>query len=319
MRIAVLRGGPSNEFDVSLKTGATVLQHLPAEKYDPRDIFIDRAGTWHVRGFPVEPARAIENTDCVINALHGAYGEDGQIQKLLDTFSVPYTGSGALASALGMHKVRTKERARAVNIPTALHVVLHKDDASPTKILSLFREFPQPSVIKPAQSGSSVGVTFACSYDDFFEGIQRAHEHSDDALIEEHIPGVEATCGVIDRFRNEEHYALPPIEIIPKGATFFNYDAKYGGMSQELCPARFDNTIKEKLLHYSRAIHRELGLRHYSRADFIIAPSGTPYFLETNTLPGLTPESLLPKGLACIGSRLDEFLDHLVTLAISDR
>lgn len=315
-KVGVLRGGPSNEYDVSLKTGQTVLEHLPEDQYDARDIYIDQAGTWHLRGLPVEPVRTLENVDCVFNALHGSYGEDGTVQQLLDTFNVPYTGSRALASALSMNKLLTKERVEELGIPLAKHITMSRDIIEPEQVHDLFRSFPQPTVIKPVSSGSSVGVTLATTYQQFRDGLIDALEHADTVMVEEYIRGREATCGIVDGFRNVDFYALPPIEIVPTGErTFFDYDAKYAGESDEICPSTFPSDIKEMLGDYARRIHEHLDLRHYSRADFIVGKDKI-YFLEVNTLPGLTPQSLVPKAVAAVGSTLPEFLDHLIRLAL---
>src|SRR3989338_4621726 len=116
IRVAVLRGGPSSEYEVSLKSGESILRHLHEDKYQPQDVLIDRQGVWHLRGLPVEPRRALEHTDVVVNGLHGEWGEDGKVQQLLDAFSVPYTGSGALLSAEGMNKGLAKQRLSSENI-----------------------------------------------------------------------------------------------------------------------------------------------------------------------------------------------------------
>ena len=134
-------------------------------------------------------------------------------------------------------------------------------------------------------------------------------------LVEEYIKGREATVGVIDDFRGEKTYALMPVEIIPPPEhSFFNYEAKYGGKSIERVPGNFTQEEKNELTNTARAVHEGLGLSHYSRSDFILSPRGL-YFLEVNTLPGLTDESLLPKAVAAIGSRLPDFLEHVLDLA----
>ncbi len=316
-RVAVLRGGPSSEYEVSLKTGAAVLSHLPQDKYESREVFISRDGYWHVRGMQVEPAHALQSVDVAFVALHGKYGEDGTLQRLLERFSVPYTGSGPLASAISMNKVLAKERVAVAGVQTALHHVLTRE-VTERGIISLFGSFPQPSVIKPLDGGSSVGVVIARDYHTFLNGILDAFAHGDQVLVEEYIPGVEATVGVVEQFRGEEHYALPPIEIVPKDRTFFDYEAKYGGASDEICPARFLVDTNKVLEELARTVHRALGLRHYSRSDFIVSPRGI-YFLEVNTLPGLTETSLIPKAVGAVGAKFPDFLDHLITLALSRR
>ena len=317
IRVGVLRGGPSNEYEVSLKTGSTVLANLPEEKYETRDIFIDKQGTWHMRGRPVYPEQALEQVDVAFNALHGHYGEDGQVQHLLEQLAIPFTGSGSLGSAVAMNKLLAKERVKKAGIKTAFHVVLVPDRDAEVLAKEIFRSFPSPWVIKPASSGSSVGMTLARSFEELVDGIAEAFEHSEKVFIEDYVRGREATVGVIEGFRDEDVYALPPIEIIPAtNRAFFDYEAKYAGESQEICPGNFTMEEKRELERLAKLVHTELDLRHYSRSDFIINPAGI-YFLEVNTLPGLTESSLVPKAVHAVGSSLPEFLDHLVTRALN--
>ena len=315
LRVGVLRGGPSSEYDISLKTGSEILTHLPRTKYDVKDVFIDRQGTWHMRGMPMEPHRALSQLDIAFLALHGAYGEDGQIQRLLDAHAIPYTGTGSLGSAVAMNKHLAKSRLAPSNIRMPFGVVVAYEDVNDQSIVDLFRRLPQPSVIKPLASGSSVGVTIAFTFDDFRRGIGKAFVDADRILIEEYIRGREATCAVVEKFRDEELYALPEIEIIPnKENKFFDFQAKYEGASQEICPGNFDRSVKQEIGRLAKLVHKELGLRHYSRSDFIVTPRGV-YFLEVNTLPALTQMSLTPKAIAAVGCKFPDFLDHLVTLA----
>lgn len=319
LRVGVLRGGPSSEYDVSIKTGGSVLRHLDADKYAPVDILIDREGQWHLRGRPVTIAAALRNVDVAFNALHGEYGEDGTIQKILHTHRMPYTGSAALASAVCMNKLVAKRHLEPylerLGLHMARHEVLDAGSVYGPVLSKIFDSFAPAAVIKPLTGGSSVGVTVAYSFPEFKEGVIRALTHAQKILVEEYIAGREATCGVLEGFRGQELYALLPIEIIPPAkCTFFDYHAKYSGHSQEICPANFPPETKRTLESMAREVHRTLGLRHYSRSDFIVAPQGI-YFLEVNTLPGLTEESLVPKSLKAVGCSFSEFLDHLVALA----
>lgn len=319
IRVGVLRGGPSSEYEVSLKSGGAVLRELP-EKYQPVDIFIDREGTWHIGGIPHEPHRALRQVDVVWNALHGEYGEDGGVQQVLDAFRVPYTGPRTFAAAIAMNKAKTKEFLRREKIKTPLSRVAARDGATAADVRELFRTTPQPSVVKPLSLGSSVGVSVARSFGEFFDALERAFAVSPLALVEEYIAGREATCGVVEGLRGEKIYTLPPVEIVPaSGKSFFDYEAKYGGGSQEICPGRFSPLEKIEIGRMAALAHRALGLRHYSRSDFIVSPKRGVYFLEVNTLPGLTAESLLPKSLAAIGLSLPHFLDHVIALALEER
>jgi D-alanine-D-alanine ligase len=318
-KVGVLRGGPSSEYDVSLKSGKSVIDGL-ADRYEVLDIYIDKEGIWHYLGIPVKPERIFKMVDVIFNALHGAYGEDGTVQKLLDYFKIPYTGSTALASAVGMNKVLSKNVYKNHNIKTPLHTTISKENNSPTEILRIFKTFPMPAVVKPVNGGSSVGTAIAKTLADLELAITDALKYSDQAIIEEFIAGKEATCGVVDNFRNENVYALLPVEIRkPTDSAFFDYNAKYSGQSQEICPGNFTEVEKRMVQQMAQEAHKTLGLRHYSRSDFIIHPKRGVYILETNTLPGLTGESLMPKSLAAIGCSLPDFLDHLIKLALGSK
>lgn len=321
MRVAVLRGGLGGEHEVSMNSGSTVLTHLRAlqesSAVEPVDVFIDRNGDWYVRGVKKNPEQILESIDVVWNALHGQYGEDGTVQRILDRLSVPYTGSTAYASALAMNKVLAKQELAKHGIVTPRSVVLQVSPDLHSQILSTFRSFPQPSVIKPVSSGSSVGVTIARSFNDFEQGIHEAFHHSPQVLIEELVQGKEATAGVVDRFRDQEFYALPPVEIIPSNTGgFFDYDAKYGGGTIERVPGNFSSRETQDLQSVAQIAHKTLGLRHYSRSDFILSPKGI-YYLESNSLPGMTNESLLPKSLGAVGVALPEFISHILNLALN--
>lgn len=315
-QVGVLRGGPSAEYEVSLESGRAVMEALDRSRYEPREIFIDKQGGWYMRGLPVQPARALGTVDVVVNALHGAYGEDGTVQKVLSSHGVPYTGSDALASAIGMNKVLTKEHVAPCGARLAEHRVLGPDEADDRALLELFRTMLMPVVVKPKASGSSVHVYIVRTYPALVEAVRTLLAHYDDVLIERHVRGTEATVAVIEGFRGEPLYACPPVEIVPTKSEFFNYEEKYDGHAREICPGRFSREISEELLRLAKEAHRALGLRHYSRSDFIVAKDGI-YFLEVNTLPGLTPASLLPKAVSAVGSSLSEFVSHITELALS--
>lgn len=315
--VGVLRGGPSREHEVSLKSGAAILANLPENRFIARDIYIDRKGQWHDRGRPTSPERVLRQVDVVLIGLHGEYGEDGEVQKLLERFGVPYAGADSFASYLAMHKLMAKARAKDAGLLTPnAHYIERAEDAA-TGARDVIRNFHQPVVIKPVGWGSSVGVSIVSGYAPVLAAIERLFaEGAPGVLVEEHIKGKEATTGVVEGLRGETLYALPSIEIVPPQGDFFSYDAKYSGRTREICPGNFSRVEAEELQHAAKVMHRALGLRHYSRSDFIIAPKGM-YYLETNTLPGLTTESLLPKSLAAVGVRFPDFLTHLVELALA--
>ncbi|MBU6370830.1 MAG: D-alanine--D-alanine ligase [Patescibacteria group bacterium] len=316
IKVAVLRGGPSSEYEVSLKTGKSVLDSLPPG-FVPTDVFITRSGEWLSDGAAADPHAVVGKTDVVFNALHGEYGEDGKVQQLLDALQARYTGSGALASAVAMNKVMAKELFMSAGLKTPVFKVFKWLDVRHDTVRKIFTTFPMPAVVKPNGSGSSVGVSIVRTMKEINHAMAKAFEHADTVVIEEFIEGAEATCGVIEDFRGEKLYALPLVEIRkPAGKTFFDYEAKYGGGTEEICPGNFSKKASEAIADAAKRAHRALGLRHYSRSDFIIHPKRGVYILETNTLPGLTKESLLPKSLAAVGVSLPQFLEHIIGLAM---
>lgn len=312
--VGVLRGGPSREHDVSLKTGHAILENLPEERFTVRDIFIDRKGVWHYRGKPVVPHEALRSVDVVVIGLHGEYGEDGEVQKVLELHGIPFTGSGSFASYIAMHKVLAKEKAKEHGVKTPRYRFIEPGSDVEAQIVDIVRSFPQPVVVKPVKWGSSVGVSIVGGYADVHKAVIDILEDAQGVLVEELIRGVEATAGVVEGLRGEALYALPPIEIVPPEKDFFSYEAKYSGGTREVCPGRFKKETSQELMDIARTMHNALGLRHYSRSDFIVSKNGI-YYLETNTLPGMTKESLLPKSLAAVGVKFSDFLEHLVELA----
>lgn len=321
IRIGVLRGGPSNEYEVSLNSGANVLAALRgklANRYQARDIFIDRQGNWHIDGLPVEPHDLAHRIDAAFIALHGTYGEDGKVQDILEAHGIPFTGSGSLASAVGMNKALSKKVMASQGIKSPYFKELSTADFKKepeTIALQLFGSFIMPAVVKPTSSGSSVGVSIVRKSSDWLPALQKAAEYGDSILIEEFIQGIEATAGIIEGFRGKDLYALPVIEIRPK-TEFFDYDAKYKSQSEEIVPATFSRELKAEIEKLAIAMHQAHDLRHYSRSDFIIHPRRGIYALEVNTLPGLTSESLIPKAIRAVGSDVDELVDHLIRLAL---
>ncbi len=318
-RVAVLRGGPSDEYEISLRTGDAVLKSIDTKYFEPLDIIITKAGEWLHDGRVRYPEHLIPAVDVVFIALHGAYGEDGTIQRLLDRYNVPYTGSGAYASGLAMHKRYTKEHLKSMDILMAEHYTIKRGDGvSPRIHAGHIRErFGPQYVIKPIASGSSVGVILVLDASELGAKLEEALRNANEIIVEEYIRGRELTCGVVERFRNHELYALPPIEIVhSRNHEFFNYTAKYDGSTDEICPACLHHDETRLVEEAAKAVHKELNLKQYSRSDFILGEKGL-YFLEVNTLPGLTRESLIPNALKAVGSSHREFVSHLLNDALT--
>lgn len=319
IRVAVVRGGLSEEYKVSLWTGATVLENIDKNKFEPLDVIITRNGEWLHNGRVWMPEFILRSVDVVFNALHGTYGEDGTIQRLFDKYCVPYTGSKAFASGIAMNKATTKNFLKETDVKMAPHMLVSKNSTHDIariaeKITDMFG--PQ-YIIKPVNSGSSVGTMMVKNPLLLTQALTDALSVHDEVMVEVRINGREATCGVIERYRGESMYALPPIEIvIPSKDDFFNASNKYNGTSDEICPGRFDSTSKEEIMRVAKLVHQTLNLAQYSRSDFIVADDGI-YFLEVNTLPGLTKESLFPKAIQAVGGTYTDFITHLLTDALS--
>jgi len=310
-RVGVLRGGPSPEYEVSLKTGSNILANLPDE-YEPLDIFISKNGLWHEKGLEKKPEKILSRIDIVINGLHGKYGEDGEVQKLLEYFKVPYTGSDAISSAVTMNKIATKKVYKNNSIKTPFSMMIPFEELSKSAIENIYYSMPMPLVVKPSSAGSSIGVYLVYSLLELEEAVVAASQYSPAVLIEEFIPGKEATCGVIEGFRGKTHYTLLPVEI-KHHSDFFDYDSKYSSnQTEEICPGNFTTEEAEAISQLAVQAHKALGLRHYSRSDFIVHPRRGIFILETNSLPGLTKKSLIPRSLEAVGGNIKEFLSHLI-------
>ncbi|MBY0310007.1 D-alanine--D-alanine ligase [Patescibacteria group bacterium] len=316
-RVAVLRGGPSAEYDVSMITGAAAIAALSELGYMVKDIIITRQGEWLDQGFVRNPEQLINGIDVAFLALHGAYGEDGTVQKIFERHRIPFTGSRSFPSAVAFNKILTKRALESHGIKMAKHQQLSQNDV--TDVIETARaiasDFGPQYIIKPIASGSSVGTMFVRDAALLPQALEDALKQSGEVMVEEFIRGREATCGVLEGYRGERIYALPVVEIIPPDAAgFFNAEVKYNGATQEICPARFTYHEKAQIEEIARFVHDELGLSQYSRSDFILR-DGRPYFLEVNTLPGLTAESLFPKAMKAVGGDLKQLIKHLIETA----
>jgi D-alanine-D-alanine ligase len=330
IKVGVVRGGISGEHEVSLLSGACVLSHLRSErmnnKYHAIDIFIDKDGIWHINGLPTSMDKIAHKVDVVFNALHGDYGEDGKIQQELEQWGIPYTGSGPLSSAIGYNKFLSKQEFAKLGIKTPRHILFpayqedfdgEKEEYSLKKAKEVWERFAPPWIVKPLTGGSSMGVHVCKTFESLVNAFKVGVNEKVSVLVEEFINGKEATVGVINDFRGQDIYALPPIEIrIPKTSAFFDNEIKYNGQSQEICPGNFSDGEKRELEKLASLIHHGLDLKHYSRSDFIVHPRKGIYALEVNTLPGLTGESLMPKALNAVGSSLPDFIEHIINLAL---
>ena len=319
IKVGILRGGPSSEYDISLKTGGAVLKHLDQKKYGASDVLISKDGVWHLDGVKAEPHKVFRSIDVAFNAMHGEYGEDGTVQKILEAHNVPYTGSGVFASATALHKRLARAIFEISGILTPSAVSVRAGDNLPEKSAEAVRKMFFPMVIKPASRGSSIGVSISKDIYSLIIAAEQALKYDDEILIEKFISGREATCAVLEDFREQKHYAFPVVEIIPPARKkLFDYESKYDGTTQEICPGRFSPEISEKMKKIAITAHQSLGCRHYSRADFRIDEGGKIFLIEVNTLPGLADVCLFPKAASAVGLEFPMLLEHIITLAIKN-
>ena len=316
-RVAVVRGGPSSEYEVSMSTGTGVINALKKLGYTVSDITVSKRGEWLVNGLVKQPETALMTTDVVFIAMHGAYGEDGTIQRICERLHIPFTGSNSFPSSIAFNKDNTKRALLPHNIKTPKHVKITKkmtDDIDGLTYL-IKNSFGPEYVLKPVSSGSSHGIAMVDSSSALGNAIAQMIEESDEFMIEERIRGREATCALLENFRDQALYVLPAIEIIPPDThDFFAADVKYNGATTELVPGRFSFSEKAAIAETASLVHTALGLTQYSRSDFMIR-DGEVFFLEVNTLPGLTPQSLFPKAAEAVGLSFNGLIDHLVKTA----
>jgi D-alanine-D-alanine ligase len=302
--LALLSGGISSEREVSLNSGEQVKNALDKDKYEVRhyDPKTDLAKL-------VTDAPQI---DAALIILHGPFGEDGTVQGLLDLLDIPYQGAGVMGSAQAMNKLVSKTLYAEAGLTVPPYRVTTEGQAVDSK--EVVAELGLPLVIKPAEAGSSVGMSIIHGAEDLNEALAKAYEFDSRAIIEAYIEGVEITGGILG---NDELTALPLIEIIPgDDYTFFDYEAKYtAGATREICPARIDADLTARAQRVAQTAHQALSLQGYSRTDMIIKDD-TIYILETNTIPGMTATSLYPQAAAKAGYSFTQVLDRLIELGI---
>lgn len=306
IRLAILAGGWSGEREVSQGSGRAVFDALDRNRYevnlyDPKDHLVTL----------IENKGAI---DLAFILLHGKMGEDGCIQGFLDLLSIPYVGSGVLASALAMNKKLTKEVYRSVglNVPAQI-IVARGDEIRPT----VYRdELGGKVVVKPVSEGSSLGISIVDSDEGLRSGIEKALLLDEEVMLEEYIAGKEITCGVLG---NADLETLPLIEIAPNPPyDFFDYEAKYtSGATREICPADLDEAVADKISACAKRAHQALQCRVWSRTDTIIRGDEI-FLLETNTIPGMTQNSLFPLAARTAGLSMQKLVERLIELSLEN-
>lgn len=294
LSIAVLRGGPSAEREVSLRSGAAVAVALRSLGHTVHEVD-------PVPGRLELPA----GTRVVLLALHGTYGEDGQVQAELEKLGVPYTGCGIEASRVAFDKVLTKQKCLAAGVPTARYVVV-SNAAAPWP-----DGWKPPVVVKPVRQGSSVGLAFVEEISAWPAAIETGLRHDSEVLVEEKIAGRETTVGILDG------RALPVVEVRPRRGSY-DYQNKYTvGATEYFCPAEFDPPTALRIQQAALGAFAAVGGRDYARVDVMVTAEAQPVVLEVNTLPGMTETSLLPKAAAAAGLGYAELCQRMIDLALA--
>jgi D-alanine-D-alanine ligase len=294
--VGILLGGPSAEREISLKSGRAVSRTLREAGYSVVEIGEEGDIGAGIRSQPLAVAFIV---------LHGRFGEDGEVQGLLEELDIPYTGSGVEASRRAMNKVESRRLFEAAGLPVPPGRVYGPGFGPRTS------PFPFPVVVKPAREGSSIGLSLARTISEFRAAVARAREHDREILVEEYVPGRELTAGVLD------DRPLPLVEIRPSNP-FFDFEAKYvPGRSEFEVPARLPAGQYREVQRLGLAAHRVLGCFSYSRTDIILGPRGRPCLLEVNTIPGFTATSLLPQAAAAAGIDFSLLCRRLLAAALT--
>ncbi len=289
-------GGKSAEREVSLATGRPIAETLSSLGYNVVTVDADK---------DLPAALVAERIQFAFIALHGGKGENGAVQGLLEVMEIPYTGSGILASALAMDKVMSKIIFQAAGIRVPGYKVLEtplllEEDNFSTSF------FPLPLVVKPVNEGSSIGVSIVHSFSELKPAFENAFQYGRRLLVEEYIDGKEVHLAVLG------NRVLGGVEVRPS-SHFYNYECKYtGGMTEYLLPPDIDDALYERLKVLALSAHSAIGCRGYSRVDFRLNEKGDPFLLEVNTLPGMTPTSLLPKIASAAGIEFNKLLEEII-------
>jgi D-alanine-D-alanine ligase len=294
-KIAVLMGGPGSEREVSLATGRGVAKALGSLGVEVVEIDV-RDENFQLPG----------DVDLAFITIHGTFGEDGQIQKILERRGIAYTGDGVSASEIAFDKIRTKERFQEHGVPTPQWEVIHPGQR-PT--------IPLPIVVKAPRQGSTVGVVIVKNERDLESAIAEAAKYARELLIENFVSGRELTIGILG------DQALPIIEIIPRGG-FYDFNNKYpflnpqaGGGAEHVCPANIDAGKTNEIQELALRAFRSAGLQVYARVDVILSENGQPYVLEINTIPGMTEASLLPEAAAAADIGYPDLCARIIALS----
>ncbi|NBC83863.1 MAG: D-alanine--D-alanine ligase [Bacteroidetes bacterium] len=314
--IAVISGGDSSERVISVKSARQVATWIDQKIFDAYIVHL-AGNKWEAevnnQRFPIDKndfTFTVDNQkivfDCAVIMIHGTPGEDGRLQGYFDMLKIPYTTSGVLASSLTFNKSVTKQFARDLGIPVAREILVKKHHTIPSQ--HIVDELGLPCFVKPNNAGSSFGVTRITDQKDLARSIQIALMEDQEVLIEEMLDGREVTCGIIKTTHNS--YILPITEIVSQ-TTFFDFQAKYEGKSEEITPALIPDQIKNKCNLFTDKIYDAFNLKGIARVDFIIK-NHEPYLLEVNTVPGMSESSIIPQQLEKANLSVTDIFTELI-------
>lgn len=320
--VAIIMGGYSSEYEISLKSGEVVYNHLDRTKYNLYKIHLLTEGWFyvddHLNRFVVDKndfSVTVNNEkitfDVVFNAIHGTPGEDGLIQAYLKLLNIPQTSCNYYQSALTFNKRDMLSVLKPYGIKAAISYYLNKGDV----ILEdqIIQRVGLPCFVKPNKSGSSFGISMVKDAEELSTAIEKAYAEDDEIIIESYLEGTEVSVGVIKY--KDETIVLPMTEIVSEN-DFFDYEAKYEGKSREITPARISEDERLKIEDVAKRIYTILKMDGFSRSEFILV-GGEPFLLEMNTVPGLTAESILPQQAREAGISLNELFDNAIELALN--
>jgi D-alanine-D-alanine ligase len=320
MNVAVVMGGYSDESVISLRSGQLILNHLDKNNYQAFEVHVLNDGWFCLTDSQKYPINKADFTvtkenqtikfDVIVNTIHGTPGEDGHLQAYWELLELPYTGCGFYQSSLTFNKRDTLSVLSKFNIPKAKSIYLSKGDAIDGNAIQA--ELGLPFFVKPNQSGSSLGVSMVNSLDDLPKALDFAFAEDNDILIESYLNGSEVSVGVLNL--NGETKVLGITEILSQNE-FFDYEAKYLGKSEEITPARISKELEDLVIVTAKKVYESLGMTGFSRADFIIM-NGIPHFIEINTNPGLSPQSIFPQQAAYANIPFSDLLDNEIKLAL---
>lgn len=302
--IGVLMGGLSGEREVSLRSGEKCLRALVSRGY--RAVAIDA-----VRDVAQRLDEA--GVEVAFIALHGRFGEDGAVQGLLEMMGIPYTGSGVLASALGMNKIAAKKVVGQSGVATPDYCEIGMDEPASTAVARILEQLDLPVMLKPVQEGSSLGVSKCRDAAGLAEAIERDRAQYGAVFAERYVPGREITVGVLER--NGGRQVLPILELVPEHE-FYDYETKYTkGMTEFIIPARLTPETYTAAERAADTVFATIGCRGYSRVDMMVDEAGVPWFIEVNTLPGMTDTSDLPAQALAAGISYEELVETILIAA----